>query len=119
MVWNTPGKASADQWWSYRHDERNTGEYGVDTRSPGVARNARIQHGELRFKAPGDDWYVGKVKRYTVRVTKADGTSTEAVQPSGRAGTVERVDLPRHFRKVSIRAVDDAGNVGGWETVRR
>ena len=119
MVWNTPGKASADQWWSFRHDERNTGRYGVDTRSPGVARNARVQQGELRFKAPGDDWYTGKVKRYTVRVTKADGTDTEVVQPSGGAGTVQRVDLPRHFRKVSVRAVDAAGNVGGWETVRR
>ena len=37
MAWNTPGKAGGgDQWWSYRHDERNTGTYGIDTRPPGI-----------------------------------------------------------------------------------
>ncbi len=28
LVWNTPSKASASQWPSFRHDVRNTGRYG-------------------------------------------------------------------------------------------
>jgi hypothetical protein len=112
MVWNTPGRASANQWSSTRHDQHNTGQYGLDAQSPGVARNARIQSGELRFKAPGDDWYVGKVDHYVVSY----GSTTRNVNPDGAAGGVERIDLPPHIKSVRVRAVDEAGNRGGWVT---
>jgi hypothetical protein len=120
MVWNTPGLASADQWWSYRHDERNTGLYGIDTRSPGVARNARIEQGQLRFKAPGDDWYAGEVDRYRVQLVRQNGDASSVnLDPSGKAGSVQKLDLPANVETVRVRAVDEAGNVGGWETVLR
>jgi len=115
-----PGRASASEWWGSRHDEHNTGQYGVDTRSPGVARNARIEKGELRFKAPGDDWYGGRADRYTVRFTRANGkVDTRVIDADGRAGSVQRVDLLPNTRTIRVRAVDEAGNVGGWKLVRR
>jgi hypothetical protein len=120
MVWNTPGRASSNQWWSARHDQHNSGQYGVDAQSPGVARNARIQNGELRFKAPGDDWYVGKVDHYRVQLTdRHRHTSTKNVNPSSAAGGVQKVALEPGTRKVRVRAVDDAGNVSRWVSVRR
>lgn len=41
-AWATPGQATADtQWWSGRHDEWNSGNYGVDSRPPGALRGPR------------------------------------------------------------------------------
>jgi Subtilase family. len=118
-VWDTPGKAANNQWWSSRHDQHNSGEYGLDAQSPGVARNARIRSGDLRFKAPGDDWYDGKVDHYTVQFVHANGSvDTETVNPSGAAGTVQTVNLEPHTKTVRVRGVDNAGNLGRWVSVR-
>jgi len=119
-VWNTPGKAANNQWWSSRHDQHNSGEYGLDAQSPGVARNARIHSGDLRFKAPGDDWYDGKVDHYTVEFVHANGSrDARTVDPSGASGSVEKINLPGHTRSVRVRAVDEAGNRGHWIAVGR
>jgi hypothetical protein len=124
MVWNTPGRPSADQWWGVRHDERNTGEYGIDTRSPGVARNASVQNSQLRFTAPGDDWYAGKVDHYTVQFVHDNGTTektiTQNVPATVSAGGVEQLNLsPSPSTKaVRVRAVDEVGNLGGWKSVQ-
>jgi len=120
-VWNTLGDASSnDQWWSSRHDERNTGQYGIDTRPPGVARDAAIGRARLTFKAPGDDWYNGNVDRYTVQFVHTDGSvQTQFVVPSGSAGTVQTIDLLPSTKTVRVRAVDEAGNLGGWVSVQK
>jgi len=118
MVWNTPGRSDADQWWSYRHDERNTGRYGIDTRSPGVVRNASIVGNQLRFESPGDDWYTGTVDFFTVRITHTDGsTELKIVQPTGPAGTSETVNLPPNTKSLLVRGVDEVKNLGGLVTV--
>jgi hypothetical protein len=119
-VWNTFGDANNDQWWSSRHDERNTGQYGVDTRAPGVARSAGISGGRLSFKAPGDDWYTGMVDHYTVEFMRTDGSvQTESVEPSGSAGTTQTIDLPPSTKTVRVRGVDEAGNLGGWVSIQK
>ncbi|MGI8727255.1 MAG: hypothetical protein ACR2K6_06185, partial [Solirubrobacterales bacterium] len=63
FAWETEGKSDGgnEEWWSYRHDERNTARYGTDTRPPGVIRKAKVSKtgSKLRFDAPGDDWYAG------------------------------------------------------------
>ena len=119
MVWNTPGHASANQWWSSRHDQHNSGEYGVDAQSPGVARNARIHSGELRFKAPGDDWYDGKIDHYAVQFVHKNGSvDTKTVNPSGSAGTGQTVNLEPNTKTVRVRGVDEAGNLASWTSVK-
>jgi hypothetical protein len=120
MVWNTPGRASADQWWSSRHDERNTGEYGIDTRSPGVVRAARIHGHQLLFTAPGDDWYNGRVDHYVLRSACANGRVVNStVAPKVDAGGLEAINLPPGTKMVEVQAVDEAGNQGGRVTVQR
>jgi hypothetical protein len=122
MAWRTSGKASGNrEWWSFRHDERNTARYGMDTRPPGVVRKARLSRGprRLTFTAPGDDWYDGRAKRYLLTVYRRGRRPTKrTVAPSGDAGTRERIRLPRGTRKVRVQAEDDAGSLGTPKTVR-
>jgi hypothetical protein len=119
MVWNTKGRAAAnDQWWSYRHDERNTGTYGIDTRPPGKVRRAKLSCGTLRFRAPGDDWYVGRVRR--IRISRA-GKPGKVIRrlklvPAGKKLAVK---VPPRLRRVRIQAYDDASNRSLRIIVRR
>jgi hypothetical protein len=113
MAWNTPGKAgSGDQWWSYRHDERNTGRYGIDTRPPGVLRNVsfRAGTGKLSFKAPGDDWYDGKVNHYEVVSQPCGGGQAKRrhVAATATAGGLQSITLTG--RAATVYAADEAGN---------
>ncbi len=128
MAWRTKGKAGSgdDEWWSYRHDERNTGTYGTDTRPPGVIRDARIKgvhskHGRLRFRMPGDDWYAGRAKSYRVwfvdRHNKRIRSGPARRKVEVDAGKSVTVRLPAGTRKVKVRVFDEAGN--GSPRVRR
>jgi hypothetical protein len=120
MAWDTEGDAEAnEEWWGYRHDERNTGMYGIDTRSPSKLRRARAsgRTGKLRFLGPGDDWSVGQVDHYVLRLQtgRSDAIAVgppERIEPSGSAGTRERLKLGRQWRGFKIFAVDDEGNRG-------
>jgi hypothetical protein len=116
-AWGTPGQAAADtQWWSARHDERNTADYGVDTRPPGALRQAAYTPatatapGRLSFEAPGGDWYDGTVAAY--RVTLAPSGVRLTVAPSGAAGTTQQVTLPAGTTGLTVQPVDGAGNLG-------
>lgn len=116
MAWRTRGRAAANgEWWSYRHDERNTARYGADARPPGVARRLKLSpRGRLSFRAPGDDWYQGRARRY--RVTFGGRTRTFAAR--GAAGRAVALKLGAGVRRATVQAVDDAGNLGTPLTVR-
>ena len=121
MAWNTRGKSSAnDEWWGYRHDERNTGEYGTDTRPPGVRASVQVRGATAAaFNAPGDDWYAGTVKRYRITAVLRHGRHRRlAVTHPVAAGRRQALRLPRGTRRVTIRARDDAGNRGRTKVVR-
>lgn len=123
FAWKTEGTPEGNQeWWAYRHDEWNTGRYGVDTRPPGKLRDVRLSGGgkALRFRAPGDDWYAGKVARYELIYAERGSrrkrnqpvkgkTDTKRLEPAGRAGSTEEVKIPPGYG-VEIWAVDEAGN---------
>ena len=124
MSWRTNGTADANnEWWSSHHDERNTGEYGIDTRPPGILRGASVSAdgSELDFTAPGDDWYAGTADHYAA-VTSAHpitpenfgaATPLEGAPAPGTAGSGESLTVPAGAeRHVAIRAVDEAGNLG-------
>ena len=121
MVFDTPGKASANsEWWSYRHDERNTGRYGVDTRPPGILRHAKVHGNTLRFRAPADDWYSGgRATRYVVVAGKGQAKQRLRVNARpGKPGSAQRIHLTGRPDVVRAWAVDEAGNRGRAVTVR-
>ena len=112
FAWRTEGKAADNQqWWRWHHDERSTGLYGLDARPPGTPREVRVSKRTVSFVAPGDDWYSGKVARY--RVTPV--SSARRAQAQGdpvEAGKRQSLTVSGRARRVSIQAVDDAGNLG-------
>jgi hypothetical protein len=123
MVWKTKGTAAGnEEWWGYRHDERNTGEYGVDTRPPGKVRRFEATNRGLHvsFAAPGDDWYAGRADHYRVTaypVARCQGRNFGKVRhlrfnATASAGQKQQFDLPKGHPDFTIQAVDDAGNRG-------
>ena len=99
-AWRTDGVPGAgDQWWSYRHDEHNTGRWGTDTRPPGAARLASLSADGrvLSFVAPGSDWYDGTASSYriTVRVTSSPAPARGRARPRCRV-------VRRHGRRVRV-----------------
>ena len=132
FAWRVDGAAARnDSWWHYRHDERNTGQYGLDTRRPATVADASARRTGLgvllSFLAPGDDWMVGRAASYDVRwsakpISAADfgaATPVAGVPAPSPAGTREQLALavPRTARYVALRAIDDAGNLGAIVTV--
>jgi hypothetical protein len=120
MVWNTKGRAEAnEEWWGYRHDERNTGAYGIDTRPPGKLRGAKLSATRLRFRAPADDWYSGrKVAGYLVTVGSGRRAHQEQVRATAPAGRREQIEIDRGDGAIRVWAYDEAGNRGRATVVR-
>jgi hypothetical protein len=62
FLWHTdsPACGTNDEWWTSRHDERNSGAYDTDSRPPGTVRSlAAARSGttvSLAWTVPGDDW---------------------------------------------------------------
>ena len=124
MSWRTDGLADANQeWWSSHHDERNTGEYGVDTRPPGILRDASVSAdgSTLEWKAPGDDWYAGTADHYEIATSSGPicPNNFNSAQPLSDppapsvAGDPETYTPPADaLGHVAVRAVDEAGNLG-------
>jgi hypothetical protein len=123
-VWKTDGTtAGNNEWWNGRHDERNTGEYGVDTRPPGILRDASVSAdaSRLDFTAPGDDWYADTADHYAIATSDSpitpdnfDGATPLSGAPApAESGTAQSFTVPAEAKRyVAIRAVDDAGNLG-------
>jgi hypothetical protein len=120
FVWSVGGSAALNNsWWHYRHDEWNTGQYGLDTRPPapvGGLKARRLRSGKVRltFTAPGDDWNVGRAARYVISGLRfPKGVAARLPRPRP-AGSRERlvVGISRRARFVDVRAVDAAGNIG-------
>jgi hypothetical protein len=132
--WRISGDAARnDQWWHGRHDERNTGQYGLDTRRPAVVTDLaadRRADGKvaLSFTASGDDNVVGTAKSYDVRFSPHAldageflGADEASGEPAPQAsGTLEQLALaaPANANYVTIEAVDDAGNRSAPVSVR-
>jgi hypothetical protein len=129
--WRVKGSPKGnDSWWHYRHDERNSGLFGLDTRRPAaitdlVVRRAGRAALRLTWSAPGDDYLVGRATRYEVRVsshriTEANWSRAKRIvagvpRPGrvfARQAMVVRLPAQRvRVRFVAIRAVDEAGNM--------
>jgi hypothetical protein len=90
FAWETTGPACRTsginaEWWSFHHDEWNTGVYGTDTLPPAVPGDLRVYFTddpdvfEIVVTAPGDDGRCGYAAAYDLRYwTDATRTSPAA-----------------------------------------
>src|SRR2546428_203683 len=126
FTWKVAGDTALnDSWWHYRHDESNTGAYGVDTRRPASILDLRVVRGpqpQLAWTAPGDDYMVGAADRYDVRWSNQPITSSSfwsatplagapAPQPAGSPQSMAVGGVSGSTVYFAIRSVDSAGNI--------
>ena len=114
--WQTEAPACQPQWPSFRHDEQGSGNYNHDGTPPDAPEKAGITalangRFELSFTAPGDNGPCGTPASYLTRV---NGKAVElGLHPAaGGSNFSAEVSLPAHARKLSLQAVDAAGNIG-------
>jgi hypothetical protein len=125
FLWKTDVDACGGtngEWWTFHHDEHSTANYGYDGRPP--AKPAKVKRRtvgddvELSFRAPGDDLFCGKVERYDLR---AGRRRLEVVKPEiveGRKRQTLMVKGAAGKRRLTVRALDEAGNGGYAARVR-
>jgi hypothetical protein len=134
-VWDTDGAACGnnDQWWTYHHDEWNTGDYRRDTRPPNRvgslgATSPALLSVNATWTAPGDDGPCGQATSYDLAwseypnaLTPANFAGAHAVTTSapGAAGASEAKSFaaPQNLIYVGVRARDEAGNPGRLSVV--
>ena len=132
FVWRirgAPGPRGA--WQHYRHDQLNTGLYGLDTLRPEAILDLRRGRGRrltLTWTAPGGDYQLGAAARYEIRMARTPITGTSfwrarslrAVPRPARAGIRETVVVPAlrvGTTYFAIRAIDAAGNISALSNV--
>jgi hypothetical protein len=128
-VWDTDGAAcnNNDQWWTYHHDEWNTGNHRSDTRPPdrvlSLAASSTVPgQGDVTWTAPGDDGPCGQASSYEMAwspapITPANFGAANPVPLSApqAAGTAESASFngpPSSIVYLGLRARDEAGNPG-------
>jgi hypothetical protein len=126
-VWDTDGAACGNnaEWWTYHHDEWNTGNYRRDTRAPNrvtslAATSTVLGQVDVAWTAPGDDGPCGQASSYEMRWSNAPLTpanfgaanlvTLSAPQPAGTAETASFNAPQSSIVQVGLRARDEAGN---------
>ena len=132
FVWGVSGTMRRyGTWPHYRHDERNTGLYGLDTIRPAAVVDLRLRRGHLltlTWTAPGDDHQIGTAARYEIGMARMPITATSFararlignVPRPAPAGTVQTLVLPAPppgVSYVALRAIDAAGNISALSNV--
>ena len=74
--------------------------------------SVRVSKRTMSFVAPGDDWYSGKVARYRVTPVSSARRPAQSQGDPVEAGKRQSLTVSGRARRVSIQAVDDAGNLG-------
>jgi hypothetical protein len=106
---------SPSSWPRFHHDEANSGDMRRDATAPGTPTGLRFDGSLLRFTSPGDDLLCGRAAAYEI---STGGPFKRAGAPV-EGGAEAAVQLPGRPRSVSVRAVDDQGNLGRTATLRR
>jgi Subtilase family/FG-GAP-like repeat len=105
---------SPSSWPRFHHDEANSGDMRRDGTPPGRPTGLRARGGRLLFAAPGDDLLCGRATAYELS-TGGAFRRVEAAPADG--GKTASVPLPAGAKTVSVRAVDEQGNVGRSATL--
>jgi len=120
FAWRTQGRSADNhEWWTWHHDERNTGRYGTDTRPPSAPSDFSVAHGRACWTAPGDDWQTGTAKRYELAAfdrpptpeTFHQGRPIGGVPTPQVAGTRQCAAVGVTARYLGLRAIDAAANI--------
>jgi hypothetical protein len=121
--WQTQAPACQPEWPTFRHDQQDSGNYNHDGTPPNTASNISLTSlggGKYRlaFTAPGDNGACGTPASYLTRVNgKAVNLALGAPVAGGSSFTAE-VTLAAGSRRLSIQAVDAAGNLGPQANVK-
>jgi hypothetical protein len=107
---------SPSSWPRFHHDEANSGDMRRDATAPGAPEGLRLDGGVLRFTSPGDDLLCGRPAAY--EISTGGPFKRVGAQPVA-AGETASVGVPSKPKVVSVRAVDEQGNVGRPATLRR
>lgn len=129
FAWRTLGEASANaEWWRAQHDEWNSGNYGIETRPPGVVRAASWAPGDetLSFLAPGQRWYSGPAPTYLLTSFAGrdhahhQGIRGGGLDPGDRdpGGDPEHPDPGRQHRRSPGRSSLSSGLAAGSSSSR-
>ena len=126
--WRVSGDpALNNSWGHYRHDERNTGQYGLDALRPATVQALSVTRAAgagavASFIAPGDSAMVGRAAAYQVRysdrpITAENFDSARPVPGLAAPGPANarehlRLAIPPTASYLAVRAVDRAGNLG-------
>ncbi|MCL4233716.1 MAG: VCBS repeat-containing protein [Deltaproteobacteria bacterium] len=135
FAWQTTGTACRDtginaEWWSFHHDEWNTGAYGTDTLPPKVPTDLRVYFTddpnvfEIVVTAPGDDWGCGTSASYDLRwwtdapssmspETFLTGTASAAPAPILGGEELRFTVTAPDAEAFSLRATDE-NDLLGW-----
>ncbi len=120
--WKTSAPACQGQWPSFRHDEQDSGNYnhdGTPPDAPSAMGLKSVGSGRylLTFLAPGDNGPCGTPATYR---TSINGQSAElGLHPvEGGSNFSSEFSFPKRVRKLSLQAIDAAGNVGPAATVK-
>jgi len=107
---------SPSSWPRFHHDEANSGDLRRDATAPGAPTELRVQGGTLRFSSPGDDMLCGRPAAYEVSTDGGLFRRADAEPVPG--GETASIRLRGRPRQVSVRAVDDQGNLGRTAATR-
>jgi hypothetical protein len=121
FVWDTPGKASGIEAWSWHQNDWHTGRYGDETRAPLLPRHIRVSgRRRLCWEAPGGAWGDGRAARYQLRAfnkrpnppsfargRRLRGSPRPAVGGTHQCTAIR--GLPAGTRWLGLRAINRAG----------
>jgi hypothetical protein len=114
FLWDTDRPACPNsEWPGFRHDDRNDGNYGTDSRPPGPV-SLKLAGRRVETGAAGDDGACGHAAQTLVRQSARPIRTTRDFNRATPVGGT----LSARARFVAAAAVDDAGNRGPL-TVRR
>jgi hypothetical protein len=134
FVWRVGGPDRLrGAWQHYRHDQLNSGLYGLDALRPEAILDLTRAAGRrvtLTWTAPGGDYQLGTAARYDIRIARTPITEASfwqarplrgAPRPA-RAGVRQRFVVPAPpagTTYFAIRAIDAAGNISALSNVVR
>jgi hypothetical protein len=116
-------------WPRFHHDPANSGDYSRDGVIPGASADVKLFAAGITLRAPGDELMCGKVKGY--ELVQSDRPLTGATFEEGdpiplsfgagalvEPGKTQGIGLGGNVaRYLSVRAVDEQGNVGPVTTI--